>query len=142
MYGLPRAGLLAQKMLVKRSGAHGYTQSKSTPGFWKHESCPISFCLILDDFGIKCVGKEHVDHLVAVLKDHYKISEDWEGTKYCRVTFDWDYERQEVHLSIRGYVNKTLQIFQHELQEKTEHQSYVHTAPAYSAKIQYAKEAV
>jgi hypothetical protein len=32
MYGLPQAGLLAQELLEKRLGEHGYTQSKIIPG--------------------------------------------------------------------------------------------------------------
>ena len=33
MYGLPQAGLIAQELLAKRLGEHGYYQSKRTPGF-------------------------------------------------------------------------------------------------------------
>ena len=32
MYGLPQAGILAQELLEKRLNAHGYQQSKFTPG--------------------------------------------------------------------------------------------------------------
>ena len=104
MYGLPQAGLLAQKLLEKRLGLHGYTQSKYTPGLWSHETRPISFSLVVDDFGVKYVGKEHADHLIAVLKEHYEITEDWKGTKYCGITFNWDYKNREVHMSMPGYV--------------------------------------
>jgi len=140
MYGLPQAGLLAQKLLEKRLGLHRYTQSKYTPGFWSHETRPISFSLVVDDFGVKYVGKEHADHLIAVLKEHYEITEDWEGTKYCGITFDWDYENREVHMSMPGYVRKALVRFQHPVPEKPEHQPYESAKPAYGAKVQYAKE--
>ena len=50
MYGLPHAGIIAQKLLEKRLGAEGYHQSTTTPGYWKHESRPISFCLVVDKF--------------------------------------------------------------------------------------------
>jgi hypothetical protein len=56
MYGLPQAGLLANKLLEKRLNKHGYYQSKLVPGLWKHESCPIMFTLIVNDFGVKYVG--------------------------------------------------------------------------------------
>jgi hypothetical protein len=36
MYGLPQAGLLANKLLEKRLNKHGYRQSKLVPGLWKH----------------------------------------------------------------------------------------------------------
>ena len=71
MYGLPQAGLLAQELLEQRLGKQGYTQSKVTPGFWTHSWRPISFILVVDDFEVKYVGKEHADHLVRVLKEHY-----------------------------------------------------------------------
>ncbi len=48
--------------------AAGYSQSKLTPGYWKHEWHPISFILVIDDFGIKYIGKEHVMHLIKTPK--------------------------------------------------------------------------
>ena len=68
MYGLPHAGLIAQQLLEERLQKHGYEQSKVTPGFWKHKWRPIAFSLVVDDFGVKYVGKEHADHLIAALK--------------------------------------------------------------------------
>ena len=37
MYGLPQAGIIAQELLEKRLLTASYTQSKVTPGYWKHE---------------------------------------------------------------------------------------------------------
>ena len=37
MYGLPQAGIIAQELLEERLQKAGYTQSKLTPGYWKHE---------------------------------------------------------------------------------------------------------
>ena len=81
MYGLPQTGLLAQELLEKRLNAHGYSQSKHKPGFWKHESRPIQFTLVVDDFGVKYVGTENAEHLINILKQYYTISKDWGGTK-------------------------------------------------------------
>jgi hypothetical protein len=36
----------------------------------------ISFTLVVDDFGVKYVGKEHAMHLITILKQSYEISED------------------------------------------------------------------
>ena len=79
MYGLPQVGLLAQILLRYQLKNHGYEQSKITPGFWKHKGKQICFTLVLDDFGVKYVGKEHARHLISVLKEHYEISEELEG---------------------------------------------------------------
>ncbi len=91
MYGLPQAGILAQKLLEKRLNTHGYMQNKAIPGLWTHQSRPISFTLVVDDFGIKYVGQEHAMHLISILKEHYELSEDWKGTKFIRLTLKWDY---------------------------------------------------
>jgi hypothetical protein len=69
MYGLPQAGLLANELLEKRLNKRGYHQSKLVPGLWKHEWRPIKFTLVVDDFGVKYVGKEHALHLKATLED-------------------------------------------------------------------------
>ena len=57
MYRLPQAGLLAHILLEERLQKHEYEQSKLTPGFWKHEGRPICFTLVVENFGVKYVGK-------------------------------------------------------------------------------------
>ena len=52
MYGLPQAGLLANKLLACRLARYGYFQAQHTPGLWKHAWRPIQFCLVVDDFGM------------------------------------------------------------------------------------------
>jgi hypothetical protein len=37
MYGLPQAGIIAQEILEQLLLKAGYTQSKITPGYWKHK---------------------------------------------------------------------------------------------------------
>ena len=39
----------------------------------------IMFCLIVDDFGVKYVGKQHAEHLATVLKKYHNITEYWTG---------------------------------------------------------------
>ena len=53
MYGLPQAGILANQLLRKRLKPHGYYEVQHTPGLWRHESLPIQFTLVVDDFGVK-----------------------------------------------------------------------------------------
>ncbi len=36
VWGLPQAGILANKLLRKRLVRHGYYKCKNTPGLWKH----------------------------------------------------------------------------------------------------------
>ena len=56
MDGLPQSGILANKLLRERLLKHGYYEMPHTPGLWKHVSRPISFTLVVDDFGIKYMG--------------------------------------------------------------------------------------
>ena len=57
IYGLPQAGVLANKLLKKRLASAEYYEMPHTPGLWKHVSHPIAFTLVVDDFGVKYVGK-------------------------------------------------------------------------------------
>jgi hypothetical protein len=72
MYGLPRAGLIAQELMAKMLKEHGYSQSKTTPGLWKHKRQPINFSLVVDDFRVKYIGKEHAQHLLQTVQKYYK----------------------------------------------------------------------
>ena len=58
------------------------------------------FCLAW----VKYMDKQHAGHLMNALKEDYTISHDWTGKQYIGLTIDWDYEKQEVHISIPGYI--------------------------------------
>lgn len=141
MYGLPQAGIIAQELLEKRLNEHGYYQSKLVHGLWKHKWRPIQFALVVDDFGVKYVGKEHAEHLMSVIGEHYKFKAEWDGDRFVGLTLDWDYEGREVHLSIPGYVGRARKQFGHEMPAKRQDSPFPHTRPAYGAKEQYAKAA-
>ena len=88
--GLPQSGLLSKRLLEKSLNKEGYQQSILTPGLWTHKWRPISFTLCVDDFGVKYVGQQHADHLMAALKKDYNISCDTEGKRYLGLNLDWD----------------------------------------------------
>jgi len=140
IYGLPQAGILAQQLLEKRLEAHGYRQSKVTPGFWRHDTRPIAFTLVVDDFGVRYVGEEHAQHLLAVIQQHYKCTADWKGNRYLGMTLEWDYDQHEVHLSMPGYVKEALIRFNHPQPSKPQHQPHPHVPIVYGAKKQLAKQ--
>ena len=142
MYGLPQSGILAQELLEKRLNAHGYHQSQFTPGLWTHEWRPICFTLVVDDFGVKYVGKEHADHLHKVISEHYDVTTDWEGKRYLGLTFDWDYELRMVHLSMPDYIPDALKRFKRERPRKIQNSPHPHTPIDYGSKQQYAREEV
>ena len=133
MYALPQTGLLAHILLEEQLQKHGYKQSKLTVGFWKHKGGPICFTLVVENFGLNYIRKEHSRHLVSVLKEHYGISEDWEAKQIVGLTFDWDYEKRRVHMSMLGYVN-------HGTSWQAQDQPYQHTVPTYGALQQFSME--
>lgn len=46
---------------------------KYTQGLWKHETRAIQFTLVVDNFGIKYVGKENAMQLIKSLKEYYTL---------------------------------------------------------------------
>ncbi len=139
MYGLPQAGLIAQELLERRLNSKGYRQSQLTPGFWTHDWRPISFALCVDDFGVKYVGKEHADHLMHTINEHYETSHEWEGERYIGLTINWDYIRRLVHISMPGYCENARQRFKHAMPKKRQDQPYPHIVRTYGAKQQFAE---
>ena len=75
-YSLPHAGILAQELLEGRLNKHRYYQSTKMLGYWRHETKPISFTLIIDDFGVKYVGEEHTMHPSNALDKLYDVETD------------------------------------------------------------------
>ena len=137
MYGLPQAGILANKHLQQNLAHFGYYQSKHTPGLWKHKTRPITFVLVVDDFGVKYEGKEHVWHLVNALQKFYtKISVDWEGKLFCGITLDWDYQNKHVDLSIPGYIQNVLHKYHHKPSRRKQYSPHPYQNIVYGQKVQ------
>ncbi len=107
VWGLPQAGILANKRLRGKLAPFGYHECVNTPGLWRHETRAISFTLVVDDFGAKYVKKEDVDHLIASIKSTYSFTEDWTGNMYCKITLEWDYENRHVNISMPGYIKRS-----------------------------------
>jgi hypothetical protein len=137
MYGLPQAGIIAQQLLEERLAKHGYRQSKTTPGLWKHDTRPISFTLVVDDFGVKYVGEENAQHLLDAVRQYNKCSCDWVGERFCGLTIKWDYDGRKVHLAMPGYLPKALTRFKHPIPTNPQDQPYPHIKPNYGAKTQH-----
>jgi hypothetical protein len=49
MYGLPQAGILTNELLQRNLDKDGYRPTTHTHGLWTHDTCPISFSLVVDD---------------------------------------------------------------------------------------------
>jgi hypothetical protein len=68
MYGLPKAGILSNELLQRNLAKDGYRPTQHTHGLWTHNTRPISFSLLVDDFRVKYIGREHTEHIMACIK--------------------------------------------------------------------------
>ena len=136
VYGLKQAGKLANDLLSERLQAFGYFQSDTTPGLWRHKWRPISFILIVDDFGIQFVEQRHADHLLHALQRYYTVTTDWTGTKFAGLDLAWDYDKRTCRLSMQDYITNLLLKYNHPQPRKPQHSPHAHRDITYGAKEQ------
>ena len=105
MYGHPVAGRLANADLVKHLAVHGYVQDANVPCMFAHVTAPISFSLVVDDFGIKYVHDSDLATLCSALREKYQIRVELTGSKYIGVRLDWDYTSNTLVTSMPNYVS-------------------------------------
>jgi hypothetical protein len=110
MYGLSQAGRLSQLRLISHLVKHGYHQSPNTPCLFQHEALNITFCLVVDDFGVRYGAQSDADHLIATLRaNDYELTIKETGDTYLGMPISFGPDR--VSLSMQGYINKALQRF-------------------------------
>jgi hypothetical protein len=112
MYGLNQSGLLANQLLQKLLAPFGYYHARHTPSIWLHKTRSIAFSLIVDDFAVKCVGKENAQHLRNALLRSYELTTYWGGAVYSGMTLKWNYQTRTRDMSMPGYVANVLSKFQ------------------------------
>jgi hypothetical protein len=132
----PRLGASLYDQLVNHLAPHGYRPVPRTPGLWKHDTGPVTFCLVVDDFGVKYVRKQHADHLLNAISTKYKLTSDWTGALYCGLTLRWDYNNGTVDLSMPGYIERALHKFQHPKPYRAEHAPHAWNEPVYGSTTQ------
>ena len=142
MYGLSQAGKIAHDRLVKHIKKDGYVPCKHTPGLFTHIERPIFFSLVVDDFLIKYVGKEHADHLLATLRKLYVVKVDWKAELFLGISMEWDYDKRTVDLSMPNYIEQALiKYTEGEARAKQQDSPHKHQTPNYGAKVQYTVDA-
>jgi hypothetical protein len=138
MYGLKQAGLLANQLLQTRLAPFRYYPARHTPGLWLYKTRLVSFTLVVDDFAVKYVGKQHAEHLRNALLRTYELTTDWTATVYSGMTLKWDYKNRTCDISMPGYVSNVLIKFQHDAPKHPQHTPSRYVTPVYGAKTQYA----
>jgi hypothetical protein len=137
IYGLKQAGKLANDLLTERLSTHRYFQCATTPGLWRHKWRPVVLVLIVDDFGIEYLGKEHAEHLLSALRDNYTITTDWTGKRYAGIVIEWNYTKRACRTTMVGYITDVSTRFGHPDSIKPEHSPHQHREIIYGANEQY-----
>jgi hypothetical protein len=140
LYGLPQAGMLAQRKLIKHLAAHGYHLTPRTECLFRHETRPITFALVVDDFGIKYDGKEHLEHLLNVLRMDYRITVNETGSQFIGLNIDINRQQRTLRISMKDYVAKNLKRFHTEKKSHDTNSATVYTPPVYGQKRQLVLE--
>jgi hypothetical protein len=135
---LKQAGLLASQLLQTRLAPFGYYPVRHTTGLWLHKTRPVSFSLVVDDFIVKYVGKQHAEHLRNALLKTYELATNWAATVYSVVTLKWDYKNRTCDISMPGYISNVLSKFKHDVPKHSQHKPSRYVMPVYGAKTQYA----
>ena len=143
-YGLPQWGRLANDLLHTRLEKAGYYEAATTPGLWSHKWRPIQFVLIVDDLGIKYVGKHHALHLIKILEQNYEITTDWEGKKCTGIDLAWDYNDHNANrtwqISMSGYIENMILKYWQPHPSKAQLSPHNHREVIYGAKEQPTHE--
>ena len=68
-------------------------------------SRPVQFALVGDDFKVQYVGKGNAEQLINAIKTAgYDVAIEWEGSLYCGMTLEWNYNEQWLDISMQGYI--------------------------------------
>ena len=120
--------------LTPHMAKFGYSSTWITTGLWKHESCPITLSLVVDDFGVKYVGRKHASHLLESLRQFYTLTEDWTGSFFIRMTIEWNYIEKCVDVSMPGYIPTMLHCFEQIIPVQCQYAPRTWTKHTYGAK--------
>ena len=108
LYGLHKAGYLANIELKRISGLKGYVPSKYIPGLSTYKTRDIVFSLVVDDFGVQYTKREDAEHLLKTIQGRYPVKIDWEPTFYLGITLGFDYTKRTYKMFMPGYVKQVL----------------------------------
>jgi hypothetical protein len=140
LYGLKDAGALSKAKLDKILLAAGYSENKIVPCLYKHATNGVSFVLVVDDFAVKYLKDDSLNHLVNTLKDAgYELSVDLKASKFCGLDIKYNKREGWIEISCKGYVDKVLHRFRHR-KFKKESSPMVYVTPNFGEKIQMAKD--
>ena len=107
MYGLKDAGKLSNLRLVSLLSEFGFRET-ATPCLFRHLSRPISFVLVVDDFGIKYQNRDDYDYLISCLSRLYHVKSNPIASKFLGFALSHNRAQRTLSLSYPGYVDALL----------------------------------
>jgi hypothetical protein len=110
LYGMPQAGMLAQRDLDGILRAGGFYTTPTTPCLYKHRTRTIIFTVWVDDFFViyKRNDRTDVDYLMSVLSTKYEFKTDWTGSNYLGLHLEYDRSKRELTISLPGFIMRML----------------------------------
>jgi hypothetical protein len=138
IYGLPHAGKIAQERLIKHLATHGFHQTPNTNCLFRHESKPIAFTLVVDDFGIKYKGIDNAEYLIKILRLIYTITVDWSGERYLGMHINRNRLNNTIRISMPNYIEQMLLKLNISKHDRDTHNPVIYSPPKYGLKIQYS----
>jgi hypothetical protein len=106
------------------------------PGLWKHATQPISFTLVVDNFGVKYRRQDDIEHLIKCIKEKYGLTMDWDSNLYCGICLKWDYNAHTLGISMPGYILKQMQKYKYATPTKQQHCTYAPHPKQYGSETQ------
>ena len=76
MYSLPHVGSIEHYLLTQTLAPHGYYQCWHTPVIWRNKWISVKYYLVVDEFQVKYVRKQHAGHPITCIKTYYSVSVD------------------------------------------------------------------
>ena len=140
LHGLAEARRIANQDVVDHLAKFGHYECKFTPGLFSHETRPIHFSLIVDDFGVKWVHRKDFDHLLHSLETKCTMTCDVDGKQHVGMHLDWDCDTREVTCSMDQCAQDALSEL--EVTKPKQHFKGPSKSPSidHGAKIQYIED--
>ena len=103
MYGLKDAGKLSNLRLLSLLSQSGFLETR-TPCLFRHVSRPITFVLVVDDFGVKYQNRDDFDFLVSCLSRLYHVKSHPIASKFLGFALSHNRAKRTLSLSYPGYI--------------------------------------
>ena len=134
IWGLPQAGRISQQGLMKQLATHGYVECAHTPGCYTHISRPTEFSVVVDDFAVKVMSEDDLQHLTNALSEKYDIKVNRKGDKYLGYTILHDKANKTMTLDMPSYVAHGLKRFDPNNNIKACESPMIYQKPIYGQK--------